>query len=205
MNWVEGVNMDKGTKALYEEIISCKVCEAVLPEGVNPVLTIDNRSKILIIGQAPGMKVHRSGIPWNDQSGRELRNWLGVTEDEFYNPKNFSILPIGFCYPGRGKSGDLPPRSECAPLWHERVLAELQQVRLTLLIGQYAQSYYLKKDKCKTLTATVGNYKNYLPRYFPLPHPSPRNFIWMSKNSWFKEEVVPNLQKLVSQILYAPG
>lgn len=193
--------MNKETKALYEEVVRCSVCETALSEGVNPVLTIDDRSKILIVGQAPGIKVHRSGIPWNDQSGRELRNWLGVTEDEFYDPKNFSILPIGFCYPGKGKSGDLPPRRECAPLWHRRVLGQLQQVKLTLLIGQYAQSYYLNERKCKTLTETVENYKSYLPIHFPLPHPSPRNFIWMSKNSWFKEVVVPDLQKLVRQIL----
>lgn len=197
--------MNTESKALYEEIVRCRVCEPTLSEGANPVLTIDNRSKILIVGQAPGTKVHRSGIPWSDQSGRELRNWLGVTADEFYDSKKFSILPIGFCYPGKGRSGDLPPRPECAPLWHGRVLAQLPQVKLTLLVGQYAQRYYLKERRYKTLTETVRNYQDYLPMHFPLPHPSPRNFIWMSKNSWFKETVVPELQKLIGQILHEPG
>lgn len=193
--------MNVETKVLYEEIKCCTVCKSQLPAGVNPVLTIDDCSKILIIGQAPGMKVHLSGIPWDDQSGKELRNWLGVTADVFYDPKNFAIMPMGFCYPGKGRSGDLPPRIECAPIWHERVLAQLQNVQLTLLIGQYAQSYYLRGRKYKTLTETVRNYQCYLPAYFPLPHPSPRNFIWMSKNNWFKEEAVSVLQERVKQVL----
>jgi len=163
---------------------------------------MDDCSKILVIGQAPGIKVHLSGIPWDDQSGKELRNWLGVTDEIFYDSKNFAIIPMGFCYPGKGKNGDLPPCIACAPLWHERVLAQLQNIELTLLIGQYAQSYYLQGRKYKTLTETVKNYQNYLPTYFPLPHPSPRNFIWMSKNPWFKEKTVPVLQKLVETVLY---
>lgn len=188
-------------EALYKEIISCTVCEHALSLGANPVLTIGERSKILIIGQAPGLKVHQSGIPWDDQSGKELRNWLGVTEQEFYNPDNFAIVPMGFCYPGKGKNGDLPPRRECAPLWHERIRMQLTQVELTLLIGQYAQSYYLGKQKQWTLTDTVKDFASYLPEYFVLPHPSPRNFIWMAKNQWFKEETVPVLQERVRQIL----
>ncbi|TYR37110.1 uracil-DNA glycosylase family protein [Sphingobacterium phlebotomi] len=194
--------MNEETEALYREIKCCTVCESKLPAGSNPVLTIDNRSKILIIGQAPGKKVHLSGVPWDDQSGKELRIWLGVTEEAFYDSENFAIIPMGFCYPGKGKSGDLPPRIECAPIWHERVLAQLQNIKLTLLIGQYAQSYYLQGQKYKTLTETVKNYQNYLPRYFPLPHPSPRNFIWMSKNQWFKKEAVPVLQEQIGQILH---
>ncbi len=193
--------MNQETEALYREIKRCRICEPKLLAGVNPVLTIDDRSKILIVGQAPGMKVHLSGIPWDDQSGKELRNWLGVTEEAFYNPENFAIIPMGFCYPGKSKSGDLPPRLECAPIWHERVLAQMQNIKLTLLIGQYAQSYYLRGRKHKTLTETVKNYRDYLPTYFPLPHPSPRNFIWMSKNQWFKEETVPVLRDLVNQLL----
>ncbi|MBD1423943.1 uracil-DNA glycosylase family protein [Sphingobacterium chuzhouense] len=193
--------MNQETEALYREIKRCRICEPKLLAGVNPVLTIDDRSKILIVGQAPGMKVHLSGIPWDDQSGKELRNWLGVTEEAFYNPENFAIIPMGFCYPGKSKSGDLPPRVECAPIWHERVLAQMQNIKLTLLIGQYAQSYYLRGRKHKTLTETVKNYRDYLPTYFPLPHPSPRNFIWMSKNQWFKEETVPVLRDLVNQLL----
>ncbi|NGM65997.1 uracil-DNA glycosylase family protein [Sphingobacterium sp. SGR-19] len=193
--------MNEETEALYREIRCCTICEPKLPAGTNPVLTIDDRSKVLIVGQAPGMKVHLSGIPWDDQSGKELRNWLGVREEVFYNPENFAIIPMGFCYPGKSKSGDLPPRAECAPMWHERVLAKLQNIKLTLLVGQYAQSYYLRGQKYKTLTETVRNYRDYLPTYFPLPHPSPRNFIWMTKNQWFKEKTVPVLQGLVSDAL----
>ncbi|MBD1427487.1 uracil-DNA glycosylase family protein [Sphingobacterium arenae] len=194
--------MKEETEALYKEIKRCRLCESKLPAGVNPVVTMDDCSKILIVGQAPGAKVHLSGIPWDDQSGRELRDWLGVTEDVFYDSKKFAIIPMGFCYPGKGKNGDLPPCVECAPLWHERVLAQLQNIELTLLIGQYAQSYYLRGRKHKTLTDTVKNYQSYLPTYFPLPHPSPRNFIWLSKNQWFKKEVVPRLQEVVGRVLY---
>lgn len=193
--------MSEEIDALYKAIKGCVVCGSELTTGVKPVLTIDDRSKILIVGQAPGLKVHLSGIPWDDQSGRELRSWLGVTEELFYEPKNFSIMPMGFCYPGKGKSGDLPPRSVCAPLWHDTVLSRLSNVRMILLVGQYAQSYYLRKERYSTLTETVRNYEHYLPTYFPLPHPSPRNFIWMAKNPWFKQETVPVLQKLVKRIL----
>lgn len=196
------MGMNEESDALYKAIRRCRVCESELLAGVNPVLTIDDRSKILIVGQAPGTKVHASGIPWDDQSGKELRRWLGVTEETFYDPKNFAIVPMGFCYPGKGRNGDLPPRIECAPLWHEPILAQLQNVELTLLIGQYAQSYYLREEKYRTLTETVKNYQRYLPRYFPLPHPSPRNFIWMSKNRWFKEEAVPVLAEWIDRILY---
>lgn len=195
------IDMDKGTEALYREIRNCKVCELELSAGANPVLTVDERSRILIVGQAPGTKVHISGIPWDDRSGKELRSWLGVNDETFYSPEKFSIIPMGFCYPGKGKSGDLPPRKECAPLWHERTLARLQNIELTLLIGQYAQAYYLGNRRHRTLTETVKDYKTYLPQYFPLPHPSPRNFIWMSKNEWFKAETVPVLRQWVGQIL----
>jgi|SRR5690606_5773041 len=194
--------MNAETDALFKAIKRCRVCESELPAGVNPVLTIDDRSKILIVGQAPGTKVHSSGIPWDDQSGKELRSWLGVAEETFYDPKNFAIVPMGFCYPGKGKNGDLPPRRECAPLWHESIFEQLQNIKLTLLIGQYAQSYYLRGEKCRTLTETVRNYQRYLPTYFPLPHPSPRNFIWMSKNLWFKEEAVPVLQGWIDRVLH---
>ncbi|MBD1432032.1 uracil-DNA glycosylase family protein [Sphingobacterium sp. DN00404] len=194
--------MNEETDALFKAIKCCRVCESELLAGANPVLTIDDRSKILIVGQAPSTKVHLSGIPWDDQSGKELRRWLDVTEETFYDPKNFAIVPMGFCYPGKGKNGDLPPRIECATLWHERVLAQLQNVKLTLLIGQYAQSYYLGEEKYKTLTETVRNYQRYLPTYFPLPHPSPRNFIWMLKNRWFKDETVPVLREWIDFVLH---
>jgi len=154
-----------------------------------------------VVGQAPGTKVHASGIPWDDQSGIELRRWLDVNVDDFYNTDNFGIMPMGMCYPGRGKSGDLPPRIECAPTWHAPVLYEMSQIVLILLIGQYAQKYYLRKEMERTLTATVRNFEAYLPVYFPLVHPSPRNKIWQKKNPWFEELVIPVLRNRVHAIL----
>ncbi len=186
---------------LLEEIHTCKVCDAFLPLGAKPVIQAHQESKIVIIGQAPGLKVHESGIPWNDASGNQLRKWLDVTDKQFYDPRLFALIPMGFCYPGRGKSGDLPPRKECAPLWHNRLLNEMEQVELILLIGQYAQRYYLKEKMRKNITENVRHYAEYLPDYFPLPHPSPRNFIWMNKNQWFSEETLPELKNKVAAIL----
>jgi uracil-DNA glycosylase family 4 len=159
------------------------------------------KSKIMIIGQAPGIKVHLSGIPFHDKSGDQLRRWLDVTVDEFYNPDNFAIVPMGFCYPGKGKQGDLPPRKECAPTWHEQLLEHLTEIQLILLVGQYAQKYYLKKEARRTLTENVAHYQDFLPLYFPLPHPSPRNFMWKAKNQWFEEEIIPELKKRIRTIL----
>ena len=184
---------------VLNDIKSCKVCESELSHGVNPVLSVSRKSKILIIGQAPGLLVHQSGKPWDDKSGERLREWLGVTKDEFYDPNLFGILPMGFCYPGKGKSGDLPPRKECAPLWHQSVLDELPNVEFSLLIGQYAQNYYLNIGK-STLTERVRNFENFLPRFFPLPHPSPRNNIWLKRNTWFGEAVLPSLKMIVRNI-----
>lgn len=186
---------------LLQEIRRCELCVPHLELGANPVVSFSANSRILIIGQAPGTVVHRTGVPWNDKSGNNLRNWLGVEDDQFYNPDLFGIVPMGFCYPGKGKSGDLPPRKECAPLWHTRILNELRQVELTLLIGQYAQGYYLGDQKLKTLTKTVQNFEAYLPKYFVLPHPSPRNNIWMKKNPWFKELVLPKLKVTIARVL----
>lgn len=186
---------------LINQIRNCRICESKLPYAVNPVFSVSEKSKILIIGQAPGLRVHKSGIPWHDQSGKELRRWLGVSEEEFYDTDNFGILPMGFCYPGKASKGDLPPRPECAPQWHTEVLSFLSQIELTLFIGKYAQAYYLKSAHGKNLTETVRSYEKFLPKYFPLPHPSPRNFIWKAKNPWFVQEVVPNLQSLVRDIL----
>ncbi|WP_413532200.1 uracil-DNA glycosylase family protein [Empedobacter brevis] len=186
---------------LLQEVRACKVCEPFLPLGANPIVQAHPESKIVIVGQAPGLRVHQTGIPWDDASGNELRKWLNVTTEEFYNPKFFALLPIGFCYPGKGKSGDLPPRKECAPLWHHRLLDEMKEVELILLIGQYAQKYYLKDNNHKNITENIIHFKDYLPHYFPLPHPSPRNFIWMNKNPWFKENILPNLTTLVENIL----
>ncbi len=186
---------------LISQIKACQICKNHLPVNPNPVFTVHKQSKIVIIGQAPGLAVHKSGIPWDDKSGNNLRQWLGISSETFYDPKLFSIIPMGFCYPGKGKSGDLPPRKECAPLWHELLFKELPHVELVLLIGKYAQDYYLQDNPYKTLTATVKNYKSFLPRYFVLPHPSPRNNIWMAKNDWFKHLVLPELKIRISEIL----
>lgn len=185
--------------SLISEIKQCKVCLEHLPQGVNPVMAAHPKSKIAIIGQAPGSIVHKTGIPWDDKSGERLRQWLGVSDEEFYDAKNFAILPMGFCYPGKGKSGDLPPRKECAPLWHQRVLEKMPNLKLTLLIGSYAQAYYLGDLKKKTLTETVKNYESYLPEFMPLPHPSPRNNIWLKKNPWFEQNLLPILKGIIAK------
>ena len=186
---------------LLQEIRGCHICKNYLPLGPRPVLEAHVNSKIVIIGQAPGMKVHVSGIPWDDQSGKKLREWLNVTEEQFYNTNNFAIIPMGFCYPGKGKTGDLPPRSECAPQWHKRLLQKMPNTKLIILIGNYAQKYYLKETTKGTLTDTVSAYKSYLPQFFPIPHPSPTNRFWRSKNPWFEEYVVPELRKQVINVL----
>ena len=186
---------------MLKEIKRCDLCLPHLELGANPVISFTAKSRIIVIGQAPGAIVHRTCVPWNDKSGDNLRSWLGVEEEVFYDSDIFGIVPMGFCYPGKGKSGDLPPRKECAPLWHKRIFDELGEVELTLLIGQYAQSYYLGKERKKTLTETVLNYESYLPKYFVLPHPSPRNNIWMKKNPWFNELVIPTLKKCVKKLL----
>ncbi|MDT0558252.1 uracil-DNA glycosylase family protein [Ichthyenterobacterium sp. W332] len=185
---------------LLHNIRQCKICEQHLPFGPRPIATAHQKSKIVIIGQAPGTKVHASGIPWDDASGKQLRQWLNVSDQDFYDETKFAIVPMGFCYPGKGKSGDLPPRPECAPQWHKPLFDKMESVELILLIGMYAQKYYLKDKAKRTLTETVANYKGYLPLYFPLPHPSPRNRFWLSKNPWFEKEIVPHLQKSVKNI-----
>ena len=189
--------MDK----LIKEIANCTICNEHLALGPRPIVAAHPKSKIVIIGQAPGIVVHRTGIPWDDKSGQNLRNWMGVTISDFYNPEKIALIPMGFCYPGKGKSGDLPPRKECAPLWHDPLLTHLNEIELILLIGKYAQDYYLKDTAKSTLTETVRNYKEYLPKYFTLPHPSPRNNIWQAKNEWFSLATIPKLQKEIKRIL----
>lgn len=184
---------------LLNHIANCSVCQ--LPLGPKPVLSAHLKSKIVIIGQAPGTKVHESGIPWDDKSGDNLRSWLGVSKDIFYNSENFAIIPMGFCYPGKGKTGDLPPKKECAPLWHKKLMDSIENVELVLLIGKYAQDYYLKDNPFKNLTETVENFNHFLPNYFVLPHPSPRNNIWQAKNTWFQRLVLPELKHEISNIL----
>lgn len=185
---------------LLNEIRACEVCAHSLPLGANPVIQAHRDAQLLIIGQAPGVKVHETSIPWNDPSGHRLREWLNIERETFYNPKRIAIMPMGLCYPSKGKSGDLPPRKECAPLWHQKLLAELPNIKMTLLIGQYAQNYYLQ-DKPATLTETVKLWKKWAPTYLPLPHPSPRNTLWLKKNPWFEEEVVEYIREVVKTVL----
>ncbi|PMG45801.1 IclR family transcriptional regulator [Vibrio lentus] len=187
--------------SLLTEIRQCTACEPHLSHGANPVIQAHPSARLLIIGQAPGIKVHESSIPWNDASGERLREWLGMDSDTFYDEQKVAIVPMGFCYPGKGKSGDLPPRKECAALWHQKVLQSLPNIQMTLLIGQYAQNYYLKERKNKTLTETVKNWQAWAPEFLPLPHPSPRNNIWIKKNPWFESEVIPYIRKHVSEHL----
>ena len=188
-------------KQLLSKIRTCDTCSASLPLGPKPVLAAHPESRVVIIGQAPGSVVHNSGVPWDDKSGDNLREWLQLDRSTFYNPEKLALVPMGFCYPGTGKSGDLPPRKECAPLWHNQLLHEMKNVRLILLIGKYAQDYYLQGKGKSTLTETVRSYQSYLPTYFVLPHPSPRNNIWQKKNPWFKAELLNELRKAVTLAL----
>lgn len=186
---------------LLKQIRGCEICLEYLPNKPNPIVQVNAESRIIIIGQSPGRKVHETGIPWDDASGEELRRWLGVEKNQFYDASLFGLIPMGFCYPGKGKSGDLPPRPECAPAWHQQILTKLNHQRLTLLIGQYSQKYYLGDRLKGTLTDTVKAYLEYLPGFVPLVHPSPRNRIWQKKNPWFELDVVPSLRSLVQKII----
>ena len=159
-----------------------------------------NTARILIIGQAPGTRVHQTGIPWNDPSGERLRDWMQIDDELFYNEQHIAIIPMGFCYPGKGKSGDLPPRPECAPQWHQRLLAEMPALQLTVLIGQYAQKYYLESGR-RSLAATVQDWQACLPEHFPLPHPSPRNIRWFKNNPWFESGVLPAFRRHIRRAL----
>ncbi|MZR30311.1 uracil-DNA glycosylase family protein [Sneathiella litorea] len=187
---------------LLTEIRACRICEAYIPLGPRPVLIADADAPILIAGQAPGTKVHESGIPWDDPSGDRLRDWLGVDKDTFYNPKNFAIVPQGFCYPGKQKSGgDAPPRPECAKTWHPRLIPELKNIKLTLAVGQYAHKYYLSSRRKKNLTETVASFRDFTPDILPLPHPSWRVQGWMKKNKWFEMDIIPHLQQRVRELI----
>lgn len=187
--------------SLDQEIRNCTRCAEALPLEPKPILQIHANAKIALISQAPGRLAHESGIPWDDPSGVRLREWLDVDEATFYQPENFAIVPMGFCFPGKGKSGDLPPRKECAPQWHSLILDMMPQIELTLLIGQYAQKHYLGVSRKKNLTETVENFQDYLPDRLPLPHPSPLNARWRKRNPWFNTEVLPVLQKRIKQVL----
>ena len=186
---------------LLQQIKECQICKAHLPLGPNPVVQAGKGARIIIIGQAPGTKVHKSGVPWDDASGNLLRKWLNIDKNIFYDAEKIALVPMGFCYPGKGKSGDLPPRPECAPQWHQPLFEQMPKLDLIILIGTYSQAYYLKDHPHKNLTETVRAWKDFLPLYMPLPHPSPRNRFWLSKNPWFEEEVVPGLQARVMEVL----
>ncbi|MEQ8836584.1 MAG: uracil-DNA glycosylase family protein [Lacipirellulaceae bacterium] len=186
--------------SLLSEIRDCRECEAELPRGPRPILAAHKASRILIIGQAPGARVHESGVPWNDPSGDRLRDWMGITSDDFYDPRKVALVPMGFCYPGTGQSGDLPPRKECSALWHERLLGQLEAVKLTLVIGRYAQAYRLGKRNKATLTKTLQAWREFRPAAIPLPHPSPRNNRWLKNNPWFASEVLPYLRRRIKNL-----
>ncbi len=188
---------------LLRQARACRVCAASLPHEPRPVLRASPTAWLLIVGQAPGRKVHETGIPWNDPSGDLLRTWLQLERAAFYDESCVAIIPAGLCYPGTEKGADLPPRPECAPLWHPPLRAALPGLRLTLLVGRYAQAYYLGNRQGKTLAATVRAYEDFLPAFFPLPHPSPRNRRWLKLNPWFEAEVLPELRKQIDLALKA--
>lgn len=186
---------------LLQRIRACRLCEAHLPLGPRPVLRASATARLLIVGQAPGTRVHASGIPWDDASGRRLREWLQVDDATFYDEKCIAIVPMGFCYPGRAGSGDAPPRPECRATWHGALMPMLPSIGLTLLIGQYAQAHFLGAARKPTLTETVRAWREYAPDTVPLPHPSPRNVGWFKANPWFGDEVLPHLQARVRALL----
>ena len=186
--------------SLLTEVRTCTLCAKHLPLGPRPIVQVHSSARILIAGQAPGRKVHETGVPFNDASGDRLREWLGISREKFYDTKCVAILPIGFCFPGTGKSGDLPPRSECAPAWRAQLLSRLKNIQLTLVIGQYAQAYHLPAAQ-NTLTEVVQHWRDYWPALVPLPHPSPRNNLWLKRNPWFAKKLLPVLQTRVAEVL----
>ncbi|MDP2546561.1 uracil-DNA glycosylase family protein [Oceanobacter sp. 4_MG-2023] len=190
---------------LLQQVRQCQLCAAHLPCPPRPIIQISASARLLIIGQAPGSKVQVSGIPWDDASGKRLREWLQLTPEQFYNEEKIAIVPVGLCYPGKGKSGDLPPRAECAPRWHADLLARMPELQLILLIGQYAQNYYLPKAflrQYKTLTERVKHCQDVPEPFFVLPHPSPRNRHWLSKNPWFEAQTIPTLRRQLDTLLF---
>ena len=186
---------------LLREVRGCAVCASHLPLGTRPIVQVGAGARLVIIGQAPGSKVHSSGVPWRDDSGDRLRDWLGIEDTVFYDPDRVALLPMGFCYPGAASGADLPPRPECAPLWHDRLIAEMPDRRVTVLVGIHAQAGYLRGGKRATMTETVKAFGDYLPRYFPLPHPSWRSTGWMRRNPWYLDDVLPALRNAVAGAL----
>lgn len=194
-----------GLPKLLQEIRSCRVCAAHLPHEPRPVIRARSSARLLLIGQAPGRRVHESGIPWNDPSGERLRDWLRLDAKQFYDERIVAIMPMGMCYPGTVDGVDLPPRPECAPLWHESVLRELKNIELTILVGSYAQLRYLGKQRGRSTAETVRAFKTYLPKYIPLPHPSWRNTGWLKRNPWFESELLPELRQRVATVTAGPS
>ncbi|WP_321327200.1 uracil-DNA glycosylase family protein [uncultured Parasphingorhabdus sp.] len=185
---------------LLNEIRACTICTG-LPLGPKPLVQADSAARILLVGQAPGSKTHEKGRPFDDVSGKRLRDWLGVTEAQFYDPRLFAIVPMGFCFPGSGKGGDMPPRPECAPAWRKPLLEALPNIRLTLVLGQHAMNWHLGERKSRTLTETVKRWREFWPELLPLPHPSPRNIRWFKANPWFEADVIPVLQDRVRELI----
>lgn len=196
--------MASATERLCTEIRACSVCAPHLPHGTRPVVQLAADARLVIIGQAPGARVHASGIPWDDDSGARLRQWTGLDSETFYDARRVALMPMGFCYPGTEKGADLPPRPECAPLWHDRILETLPAHKVTLLVGLYAHARYLGAQREKTLTDTVRNFRRYSPRFFPLPHPSWRSTGWMKRNPWFEAEVLAELRSAVAEAITPP-
>ena len=193
---------DDSLAAVIAEARACRVCEAHLPLGPRPIVRAGASARLLIVGQAPGTRVHESGVPWDDPSGDRLRDWLAIDRDAFYDEGRIAIVPMGFCYPGRNaKGGDLPPRQECAPLWHARLREQLPDIELTLLVGRYAQAHYLGARAGATLRDTVAAWRDHMPEYLPLPHPSWRTRGWVRRNPWFEAEVIPALRATVHCLL----
>jgi uracil-DNA glycosylase len=186
---------------LVRRIEACRICEGHLPYPPRPVLRVSATARLLIVGQAPGVRVHQTGMPWNDPSGDRLRGWLDLSREMFYDRERVAIVPTGLCYPGKGVRGDLPPRPECAPLWHPALRELMPEIRLTLLIGLHAQAYYLGARRKPTMAATVRAFTGYLPEYLPLPHPSPRNLLWFRRHPWLEQEVLPEARRQVHALL----
>jgi uracil-DNA glycosylase len=194
-------NDGRSLETLLTAVRGCRACERHLPLGPRPVLQAHIAARILIVGQAPGLRVHRTGIPWDDASGQRLREWMGVDKETFYDASRIAIVPMGFCYPGRGTGGDIPPRRECAELWFDRLLARMPRIELTLLLGQYAQRHFLGKRRKQSLAETTRTWRDRSAEYLPLPHPSPRNQPWFKRHPWFSQEVIPGLQARIRDLL----
>ena len=190
--------------SLLADVRGCVLCTEQLPLGPRPIIQAHPLARILIAGQAPGRKVHETGVPFNDASGERLRAWLGLSRQVFYDAKQVAILPMGFCFPGTGRSGDLPPRPECAPMWRTALLSRLKNLELTLVIGQYAQAYHLP-DEAESVTAAVQAWRKNWPHIVPMPHPSPRNNLWLRRNPWFERDLIPALRTRVTEVLAHEG